>query len=185
MSAASIPGFRGYIRSQNVKQSLEQVKSDLRSVQTKAMAGTLSDEANVSYWGVSFVPGRSTYSNFTVNSSFTGIANQGTSENLVGDAIVRQSRTIYFSIPVGDAYTFGGTPCDATGTNCSVLIGPVGSNGNDCAQIRVNSAGGMFKEEGVACVAYCVPDGGDCFVNNDCCSLVCNGMNKCDPSIVE
>jgi prepilin-type N-terminal cleavage/methylation domain-containing protein len=155
MSAASIPGFRGFIRGQNVKQSMEQVKSDLRSVQTKAMVGTLSDETDVSYWGITFVAGQSNYKNYTFNSLFSSGVLQGISENLVGDAVIRQNRTIYFQIPSGDAYYFSGTShpkCnDASGTaaTCTVIVGPV--TGSNCSRIRINSAGALFKEEGVVC----------------------------------
>ncbi len=147
MSAASIPGFRGYIRSQNVKQSLEQVKSDLRSVQTKAMAGT---EEDIAYWGITFTTGQSSYSNFTANSSWTPTT-QGQSENLVGDAVVRSNRTIYFRVSDGDAFYSADNECNATGSNCVIIVGSAGATGNSCARIRVNTAGAIFKDEGVAC----------------------------------
>jgi len=151
MSAASIPGFRGYIRNQNLKQSVEQVKSDLRSVQTKAMAGSGADSnPDLSYWGITFFAGLPTYNSFTATSSFS-TAQQGVSESLIGDIVLRNNSTIFFSVPSGDAFTLGGVPCDSTGSNCIVLIGPVDATGNNCYSIRINTAGAIFKYENVSC----------------------------------
>jgi prepilin-type N-terminal cleavage/methylation domain-containing protein len=158
MSAASIPGFRGYIIAQNTKQSMEQVKSDLRSIQIKAMAGSLSDDSSVSYWDVTFRENRNNYDYLTSNASFGGGVSRGVSENLVGDVVVKQNRSIFFHIPTGDAYTIARlatgeviTPCAADGANCTVLVGGPSATGNNCARILVNSAGALFEQEQVSC----------------------------------
>ena len=57
LSGAMVPSFSKYIRSQNIKQAREQIKSDLRTLQNNA----LTDSAPVGvaptstmYWGVLF-----------------------------------------------------------------------------------------------------------------------------------
>lgn len=64
LSAAMIPSYNSYIRSQNVKQAREQVKSDLRSLQTNAISDSLPlnmPSTGKSYWWVRFTFGSSDY----------------------------------------------------------------------------------------------------------------------------
>jgi prepilin-type N-terminal cleavage/methylation domain-containing protein len=76
ISAGMIPAFSTYIRSQNLKQAQEQLKSDMRTIQNKALNGTLSDvpigTGNINFWGIKFVNGQSTYDYFV--SSTSGVA---------------------------------------------------------------------------------------------------------------
>ena len=150
LSAASIPGFSGYIKSQNVKQSLEQVKSDLRTAQIRSMAGSLSDESGVDYWAVKFTSGGSSHGFYTYTTLTTGENKRSAAEKLVGDVTVKNVITIFFRISDGDAFNTSGA-CNLNGANCRVIIGTAGATGNNCAAIAVNAAGGMFKQEGVAC----------------------------------
>ncbi len=73
ISAGLIPGFSNYIRSQNLKQAQEQLKSDMRTVQNKALTGALSDQllgsTYIKYWGIKFVNGQSAYDYFVSISS--------------------------------------------------------------------------------------------------------------------
>ena len=62
ITAGIIPSFSGYIKDQNLKQAQEQLKSDLRTIQNRALTGALSDEKvgmapgqPVLYWGVFFL----------------------------------------------------------------------------------------------------------------------------------
>ncbi|HNU76238.1 MAG TPA: prepilin-type N-terminal cleavage/methylation domain-containing protein [bacterium] len=51
-----IPSFSRYLKDQNLKQAQEQLKSDLRTIQNKALTGASSNEeingGRVRYWGV-------------------------------------------------------------------------------------------------------------------------------------
>ncbi|MBU1132815.1 type II secretion system GspH family protein [Patescibacteria group bacterium] len=68
VSAGIIPAFSKYIRNQNLRQAQEQLKSDLRSIQNKALTGALSDQlvgtANMKYWGVKFINNSTDYQIF-------------------------------------------------------------------------------------------------------------------------
>jgi prepilin-type N-terminal cleavage/methylation domain-containing protein len=69
VTAGIVPGFSSYIRNQNLKQAQEQLKSDMRTVQNKALTGALSSSTfaggvNVKYWGIKFVNGQSAYDYF-------------------------------------------------------------------------------------------------------------------------
>ncbi|NMB91600.1 prepilin-type N-terminal cleavage/methylation domain-containing protein [candidate division WWE3 bacterium] len=68
ISVGVIPAFTSYIRNQNLKQAQEQIKSDLRSTQNKALTGSLSDQfigsALMKFWGIKFTNNSSTYDFF-------------------------------------------------------------------------------------------------------------------------
>ncbi|MBW6441751.1 type II secretion system GspH family protein [Patescibacteria group bacterium] len=59
-----VPSFTGYIKNQNLKQAQEQFKSDLRTIQNRALTGAFSDRqlsgSYVSYWGALFTAGSGT-----------------------------------------------------------------------------------------------------------------------------
>jgi|GEM_PF-1607637 len=78
MSGMAIPSFSSYIRGQTVKQAREQVKSDLRSLQTNALGdATVFNASGVAVtnpidWGVLFVSSSPYYYYFvTTNPSRT------------------------------------------------------------------------------------------------------------------
>ena len=111
VSAAIIPAFSKYIRGQNLKQAQEQIKSDLRSIQNKALTGALSDQLigpdNMKYWGVRFVNGSSDYEFFiaavdtSCPSSIPAGQSQGT-ENLSDEITIRSATNcLFFDISDG------------------------------------------------------------------------------------
>ncbi|MBN1162670.1 type II secretion system protein [Patescibacteria group bacterium] len=60
LSGVLIPSFTTYLRRQTVKQAQQKLVSDLRTVQNKALTGTLSDQLingtdPVAFWGIEFV----------------------------------------------------------------------------------------------------------------------------------
>ncbi len=151
-SAAAIPGFSGYIRSQNLKQSMERVKSDLRTAQIRAMSGSYSVDDEVFYWGIDFREDQSIYIFNTYDSSFENPIFRSESEELLADIVVRSSdMIIFFENHSGDAYSSSGDPCDSNGTNCTIILGAENLSGDRCSSVIINSAGGIFKEEGVSC----------------------------------
>lgn len=59
-----IPSFSKYTKDQNLKQAQEQLKSDLRTVQNRALTGAMSNVekpagTRIRYWGVRLVSGSS------------------------------------------------------------------------------------------------------------------------------
>ena len=64
LAGGIVPSFSKYINDQNLKQAQEQLKSDLRTVQNRALTGALSDrvinDVRVSHWGVLFTSGSGT-----------------------------------------------------------------------------------------------------------------------------
>lgn len=85
VTGAMIPSFAGYLKQQNLIQAQEQLKSDLRSVQNKALTGAMADKLingnQVTHWGLVF-PTTSTYdyfyaSNTTSCTSATSVVTYG------------------------------------------------------------------------------------------------------------
>jgi prepilin-type N-terminal cleavage/methylation domain-containing protein len=75
ISGGIVPSFFRYIDNQNLKQAKEQLRSDLRTIQNRALTGALSDymfdmgfeggpDEPAKYWGVYFQNGNGTYSSF-------------------------------------------------------------------------------------------------------------------------
>lgn len=68
ITGAIVPNFNTYIKNQNLRQSGDQIKTDLRSIQNRALTGVGYDIYK-GYWGVKFDTGISTtrYYYFTVD----------------------------------------------------------------------------------------------------------------------
>ena len=71
ITGAAIPSLTSYMRNQAVRQAQQQIISDMRSTQVKALAGTLSDlkvdGSLIRYWGINFTEDSGVYTIF-VNS---------------------------------------------------------------------------------------------------------------------
>jgi prepilin-type N-terminal cleavage/methylation domain-containing protein len=115
ISGGIVPSFFRYIDNQNLKQAKEQLKSDLRTIQNRALTGALSDyvfyvggkKEPVRYWVVYFQNNSGTYS-ASITSRSSGCPpypsfNQAT-YNLPNDIkYYGVSRLcLYFSIKNGD-----------------------------------------------------------------------------------
>jgi len=112
LSGFLIPGFSGYIDSQNITQAQELLKSDLRTAQNKALSGVGSSSASVDYWGIKFTSDNATnYYTFsaTDNSSSActnaDLSGATTSETLPSDTVVRNASgaCVFFSVRNGDS----------------------------------------------------------------------------------
>lgn len=68
LTGAIIPSFSNYIKNQNLRQAQEQLKSDLRTTQNKALTGTGTD-TTVKYWGVHLLDGSNFYYTFSSTSN--------------------------------------------------------------------------------------------------------------------
>jgi len=111
-----IPGFSSYIKNQNLKQAQEQIKSDLRSTQNKALTGSLSDQlvggTAMKFWGMKFENENSTYQHFisAVDTSCPPpLTSQGNGK-LANDLVIKGLATsgcIFFSVKDGGISTQG------------------------------------------------------------------------------
>lgn len=112
ISAGLIPAFSNYIRSQNLKQAQEQLKSDMRTIQNKALTGALSDQllggTYIKYWGIKFVNGQPTYDYFvSINTTCPGayVAGVYQGRGSFGSNLKIQStgtNCVFFDISNGD-----------------------------------------------------------------------------------
>ena len=109
ISASIIPAFSRYIRNQNLKQAQEQLKSDLRNIQNKALTGSLSDQfingnSKMKYWGVKFTQGFQSYE-FFISALDTDctvpMLSQGTNSFSDGIKSLSNSGCMFFSISNG------------------------------------------------------------------------------------
>ncbi|OGC68697.1 hypothetical protein A2415_01955 [candidate division WWE3 bacterium RIFOXYC1_FULL_39_7] len=154
ITGALIPSFAGYIRNQNVKQAQEQLKSDLRTAQNKALTGTLSDTFvgtnPVAFWGIRFGPGTGTGSNryeYFVSDVDTACPNpipvaqaQGYSELSSAMEVKNPSgyKCIFFNIKDGGISTVGFS-------NLELIVGYSGSTTTgDCRRILFNNRGLIY-----------------------------------------
>lgn len=140
LSSFLLPGFTNYIDSQNLNQGVEQIKSDLRSAQNKAISGVDASNPDTNYWGLKFTEGASVYEEFksTGNSNCADITGTGKSESLLGGVVitgvdVTNGGCVFFSLRNGDANVIGTVfpnRIDVT------YPGDVATNG-----VEINSAG--------------------------------------------
>ena len=156
ISGAALPGFNSYIKNQNLKQSAEQVSSDLRTVQNKALGGVLSSsEPRVAYWGASSSAESSFISSNTFSESGSAQSNNEESPNLPGDLVIRNNSLILFDMFKGNGYTLSGSPlsitrCNAAGSNCRIVVGL--ADATNCSAVLVNTTGAIIIQEGVLCL---------------------------------
>lgn len=153
VTVAVVPSFAGYIRNQGVKLASEQVKSDLRTIQNKALAGALSDqEVNsnpVEYWAIRFSAGGGTGSGryeYFISDVATGCPSAFLAGQLQGytdlatDLEVKSSgyKCLFFSMATGSI-----TAINFSGSN--LIVGYQGSTKTgDCRRIQFNTNGLIY-----------------------------------------
>jgi len=152
ISGAALPGFNSYIKSQNLKQAAEQVASDLRTVQNKALGGVLSSDSSVVYWGA--FPSSGFVSSNTFSELGAAQSNSEKASILPGHLVIRNDFLILFDMFKGNGYTLSGSPssvtrCTETGSNCQIIVGL--PDATTCSSILVNPAGAIIIQEGVLC----------------------------------
>lgn len=155
VTVAIVPSFAGYIRNQGVKQAAEQVKSDLRNIQNKAVTGALSDQAinnnPVAYWAVRF-SNAARYEYFVSDvatncpASFSAGQLQGYADLTVGiDVKSSGNKCIFFSMANGSI-----TAINFSANN--LIIGYAGSTKTgDCRRIQFNNSGLIYSGTSQAC----------------------------------
>lgn len=115
ITGMAIPSFNSYINNQNLRQAQDQIKSDIRGVQIRALNGVKQNLASPTYWGIAFQKEIGRYSYFVTDVAApnldalctTVIGNMSgyeRSETLPADIqIADDDICIFFSFEDGDA----------------------------------------------------------------------------------
>lgn len=116
-----IPSFSKYVKDQNLKQAQEQLKSDLRTIQNKALTGAMSNAEipvgsgnRVKYWGVYLSSGSETVNYYiTTETSTCPPTADGTYQGnfKIPNTIVYRGNSgcLFFDIKNGDIVSSGVT----------------------------------------------------------------------------
>src|SRR3989338_1168439 len=145
LSGILIPSFSGYLNNQNVLQGAEQLKSDLRTVQNKALTRVGAD-TEAKYWGLKIASDSANkYYFFNSTNNAQADCDSGStstaSVKLPGDVIIRNCGTsfcVFFNMVNGDVNMV--KPA-GTGSNRISLGYP--NSGSNCRAVEVNSVGMM------------------------------------------
>ena len=128
MTATLVPSFDTYIKNQGLRQAQENIKSDLRTAQNKAMTGVGAD-LGVEYWGIRFTNGNDEYEffNSTTTGNCTSLTASSFSEKLPGNVVINTTSTfcVYFSMYTGNT------------SDTTIRV----KEGSSCKRVEVNSAG--------------------------------------------
>lgn len=151
ITGAIVPNFNTYIKNQNLRQSGDQIKTDLRSVQNRALTGVGYD-INKGYWGVKFDTGVSTtrYYYFTVDknadlqTACNGAPTTEASKVFPGDVVLKNDVCVFFSFANGDVTTIPNNTYD-------VIFGELAATGASCGSVTLNSTGLIKTVEDVTC----------------------------------
>lgn len=150
IAAAAIPGFNTYIKTQNLRQTAENIKSDIRTAQIRALAGAYSDNPQAKYWALLATDESSNYALYTCP-DLTGVncTQRGDTKTTVGNVLFRNEGEVFFKIGGGEAYSGDGTsPCTASFNKCSFKVGP---GDGSCTYVKVNRSGGLVIRENITC----------------------------------
>ncbi len=158
LSAAMIPSFNSYLNNQNVTQGVEQIKSDIRNVQNKALTGAGFDKvANTTHWGIKFSNDTQQYEwkvfSFasaitSANCSSSWASPKETSQNLNSDVriygVSSTSKCIFFNFTNGDATFVNGsnviTNC-SNSTICSINVKRSSDTSAQCKNLTITAPG--------------------------------------------
>ena len=153
ITGAVIPSFNTYINNQNVKQSQEALKDDMRTIQNKALNGELAQTElggnKVKYWGIEFVQGSPTYTYFiSVDTSTCGGGvtrqDQRVSDALPGESVIRNpDGCVFFSFSNGDIVS--------TLNGDKVTVGADDGQVAGCRRLNVTDNGLIQVEAGELC----------------------------------
>ena len=110
LTGSLLPGFSTYIENQSVKQAQEQLKSDLRFVQNRAISNTAAlDEVAAgilpAFWGMRFITGSESYEYFITDSDAscppTNYVLKGKSNNFSSEVELKSNYCVFFDMRDG------------------------------------------------------------------------------------
>ena len=153
MTGAAIPSFTGYIKNQNARQAQEQLRSDLRSVQTRALIGAGST-GTTKYWGIKITTDNadSYYFFKSDNNDSAACTNAATSDKsskFPGDIVIHNGPSagnfwcIFFSYSDGTPNMIKNG--NSVAVTSPVSLGLTSDTGNKCSYITLNSVGLVTK----------------------------------------
>lgn len=146
VSGIMIPSFSTYTRNQTLKQAQENFKSDLRSIQNRALTGASSDVTLggnlVKYWGVNFVANSSTYTSLIASSA----ACAGGTTQLVQTFSL--PATVSFSSTSGGCYLFSmddGSIYNTSGSRIGTVPIDLVNTSSATRTVTINGAGLIYS----------------------------------------
>jgi len=156
LSGVLIPSFSGYLNNQNILQGAEQLKSDLRTLQNKALT-RVGAEIGAKYWGLKIASDNANnyYFFYSTGNSQTECNSGSTSTagvKLPGDVIIRNgpgsesSFCVFFNIVNGDV-----NMVKQAGTSSNRISLGYLSSTNNCKGVEINSAGMMKLVNNITC----------------------------------
>jgi prepilin-type N-terminal cleavage/methylation domain-containing protein len=166
LSGFAIPNFNSYINNQNLRQSQDQVKNDIRSVQNQALTGSMMSSATgLKYWGIKFVTNSSNYSVFLPGSGQTlpqaclnPPSTYNVSSSLFAGSVVRSlGHASGTATPMCLFISFDNGNVSLTTTSANVnapatiRLGYPGTTGNKCVTLIVNRAGTIELQNNTIC----------------------------------
>lgn len=145
ITASVLPNFNNYLNNQNLRQAVEMIKDDFRTVQNRALNGEESTTeiggVRVGYWGVQYSQNSQTYQYFisTINTGCSSGAitrqNIKTSTRLPGDLVVRSANgCIYVSFNNAENNF-------VPAAIATIIVGPPAPASTGCRRISISSAG--------------------------------------------
>lgn len=141
VTGALIPSFNAYMKSQSLKQAQEFLKSDLRSVQNKALTGAESQDTSLKYWGVKFSQNSANYTYHVSTTTDCGALNSSTQRGtatLPGVIVVKSpSGCVFFSMANGNALGTDGLSSE------KISLGY--PSGTDTKEVLFNSGGLIYS----------------------------------------
>lgn len=154
LSVGIVPSFTGYIRNQNLRQAQEQLKSDLRSVQNKALTGSLSDQivggARMRFWGIKFLMNSNIYHFFisSINTTCPTTYSAGQyqrSAKFDQNITIRSSNSpsgscMFFSVDNGDITVLG------AGSASPIILGYGSTSAVNSRRVHFNSSGIVYTQ---------------------------------------
>lgn len=142
-----IPGFTRYSSNQAERQSREQIRNDIRSVQNNALSGVGSTTINT-HWAIRFDDNSGDYIYFktpdTTWGSCTSPIDTTTDSDLMPNNNVIRNGTVclFFSFENGDVTYIqnnGAVSDCSTSGDCVITVGS--TDNSDCESVEVNTAG--------------------------------------------
>jgi prepilin-type N-terminal cleavage/methylation domain-containing protein len=158
LTISVIPSFSSYLRNQTLKQAEENLKSDLRSLQNKALTGTASDQvvgtpgASLRYWGATFTNN---------GTSFTAFAS--TANNVCSPTAATVWAASIATIPISGGINSGSSCNGGVGAICCIFFDM--SNGD------LNEIG--FASTGAPSTSACSGDTGITLSSNNSTRHIC------------
>lgn len=152
ISAASIPNFSTFIKSQNLTQAQESIKSGIRDAQNRAITGEesntpLCNSSNCTHWVIKFINNGTTYQLGKTNgNAITDCSNNLDTSDYISDVFPGDVRinlgTSSYACIFYEFLTADESDINLTGDTVKVF------HGNDSKCVLVNSSGLVM---GAAC----------------------------------